>query len=107
MKDVRADAADLSALITQDPAWDWALNDKNQGILDKAAQSLSSSLTVFHRTWLNDDPKQVQKRFEPEIVLSELKSFNLLRKKSDALKVITTQFRGRHAAGIKPKTGET
>ena len=103
MKAVRADATGLSKLIEKDPAWDWALNEKNKGVLDDAEKNLSDKLTLFHVSWLNDNPRQVQSRFEPEIVVTELKSFNKLKGECTALQKICEQFRARRGAGMKPK----
>ena len=93
-----ASAMEIDNQISTSPAWDWAMNEKNQGQLTLLAERCRQDMSAFHRAFLAEEPTTTRKRHTPATITVELTEFHKKAKSVSQLSDCVKQLQRRHVA---------
>ena len=91
-----ASAMEIDNQISTSPAWDWAMNEKNQGQLTLLAERCRKDMSAFHRVFLAGLPPRGNDT--PATITGELTEFHKKAKSVSQLSDCVKQLQRRHVA---------
>ena len=59
----------------RDPAWKWAYNDGNLGVIKNAVNDYKKQMTPFMRRWCTEDPTKIKMQIGEDQVKAGLTAF--------------------------------